>query len=149
MDKKTIEHFRKNIRILEIILNKHERELAIRDGLSLTQFHVLSALKEQKSISIISLSKDIGLDKSTISRTIDGLVKLNLVNRKENPANRRYTISVLTENGEEVVNSINRENNLLYESVLKKFPFELVEPFLKGFTLFTKILNKYFESGNI
>lgn len=139
-----LEKFRKNIRILEILLEDHEKENAAEDGLTIPQFHVLAAISEKTGCSLNDVAADLVLDKSTISRTIDGLVKLGLVIRETNPDNRRLSTLNLTESGQNSLSKINSKNNSLYTDILEEFPNEIRIPFLEGFDLFALSLKKRF-----
>ena len=65
------------------------------------------------------LAKRLGLDKSTLSRTIDGLVKVGLVDRVAHPSDRRFNMLSLTTGGQEVADRINRSNDDFYSRVFQ------------------------------
>ncbi len=108
------------------ILRRLEREIYIQsnescccgNGITLAQCHTLLEIESKKKESVSELAKSLGLDKSTISRTIDGLVNIGLVDRKIPAENRRMSILSLTKEGEEVCCSINGNNDKYYYEVL-------------------------------
>ncbi len=48
------------------------------NGISLAQCHTLLEIEKSHEISISELANTLSLDKSTVSRTVDGLVNINM-----------------------------------------------------------------------
>ena len=65
------------------------------------------------------ISKRLGLDKSTLSRTIDGLVNIGLIERIPDPTDRRFNRLSLSEKGQEVADHINQSNDEFYRRVFE------------------------------
>ncbi len=76
-------------------------------GISVPQCHVLLALDEAGGNSLVGLAEALGLDKSTVSRTVEGLVGRGLVARSEDTDDRRYVVLDLTNQGKETVAVVN------------------------------------------
>lgn len=74
-----------------------------------------------QKISLIDLADLLGLDKSTMSRTINNLVNLNLVNREIDSDNRRYISIQLTDKGIEVFRNIEDSMNDYYSKIYLQF----------------------------
>jgi DNA-binding MarR family transcriptional regulator len=68
-------------------------------GVSVPQCHVLLELDETGPTSLIALAGALGLDKSTVSRTVDSLVSRGLVDRTLDSEDRRYVVLALTGEG--------------------------------------------------
>lgn len=119
MDKKTIRAFRKTLRrfdrINEILNNNCCRSV------TLAQCHVLLEIEEIGDATTNQLAKNLKLDKSTLSRTVDGLVRKGLVKRSIDDMDRRYTNLSLTELGLETCKEINYENDKVYRQLIQKF----------------------------
>jgi len=81
-------------------------------------------LEKHKQISITGLSEKLQLDKSTTSRTIESLVRKQLVNRHTDKNNRRKSTIELTLDGKEKCNEINSNNNSYLEKALHNFSEE-------------------------
>ncbi len=79
-------------------------------GVTLTQCHTLLEL-EKGELSLGALAAALGLDASTLSRTVDVLVKANLIERAQDPADRRAIRLKLTEAGRERVAFMNQTAN--------------------------------------
>ena len=142
MDRKKIELFRKNVRILGILIALHQKELASNDGVPLSQFHMLFTINELKACSMIKLAEELSLDKSKVSRAINRLVKAGFVNREIDPENRRYSILTLTNHGKKMVRDIDNKNNLLFEAILSQLPKGEERLFIERFDTFTKAFKK-------
>ncbi len=117
VDDQTIKKFRE-------ILRRFEREIFVQsndcccNGVTLAQCHTLLEIENKGNISITELSKILGLDKSTISRTIDGLVNIGLVDRSIPEENRRMTMLQLTKAGKKICQSINAKNDEYFAAIL-------------------------------
>lgn len=141
MDISTIRRFRENIRHIERELNIQNNSNCCH-GASLAQCHTLLELFSHKSINLNELSERLYLDKSTVSRTIEGLVKNGLVNRSIPKENRRKIIISLTEKGIGICNQINRDNDSYFGAVLDSIPEKEFPIFLKSFEILVKKMIK-------
>ncbi len=106
MNKEYIKKFRK-------ILRRFEREIFFQNtesccnGVTLAQCHTLVEIESKNKISVTELAGNLSLDKSTVSRTVDGLVNIGLVKRFTPPNNRRMALVSLTETGMKTCKDIN------------------------------------------
>lgn len=120
-------------------LRHFEREIEIQNnshcccGVTLTQCHTLMELDKQDDISLKDLAERLYLDKSTLSRIVEGLVNLGLVDRQIPKNNRRTVIIKLTEQGISVCKKINSGNNLYFQKVLGSLSKEQLPIFLESF----------------
>ena len=120
INEKTVQSFRKSLRVLEReIARELESECC---GVSLSQCHVLVEIRELGETTIKDLSEILELDKSTLSRTVDGMLNIGLVNREIDPDDRRFMKLSLTEQGKKLADSINGKCDSYYESVFKQIP---------------------------
>jgi DNA-binding MarR family transcriptional regulator len=118
------EIFRELIRGLERSLGVLDDTQSSCCSITMTQCHALVEIGRAKTVSLVDLSGTLGLDKSTISRTIDHLVNAKLVSRSTDQSNRRYITISLTEDGKKVFTDIETTMNLQFKRVLKKIPKE-------------------------
>lgn len=91
-------------------------------GVSVAQCHALMEIEHLGQCSIGQLAANLNLDQSTLSRTVDSLVGLGLVQRTPNPADRRYMIVTLSEKGRETSRQINAANDDYYRRVFEAIP---------------------------
>ncbi len=95
------------------VIRRFEREILFQNtesccnGVSLAQCHTLLEIEKKKKISVTELADSLSLDKSTVSRTVDGLVNIGLVNRDIPSDNRRMAILSLTGTGNRTCTDIN------------------------------------------
>ncbi|MCA0370859.1 MAG: MarR family transcriptional regulator [Proteobacteria bacterium] len=78
-----------------------ERKLAAFE-ITVPQWCILLSLHGKRASSITELSAHIGVDKATISRTVERLVKMELVKRQPG-FDRRSESLVLTQKGDDLV----------------------------------------------
>jgi len=68
-------------------------------GLTITQCYVLEILVRGGSLTLNELAAAMCLDKSTLSRVVDGLERKHAVKRTSNPADGRSTLIEATHSG--------------------------------------------------
>ena len=136
MDKKFIHQFREIIRIFDRELFM-QNNASCCNGISLAQCHTLLEIEKSNEISISELANSLSLDKSTVSRTVDGLVNINMVDRIIPDDNRRKAILNLTDNGKQICTTINYSNDSYIKQVLDDFTENEREEFLKLFRKLT------------
>ncbi len=85
----------------------------------MAQCHTILEIEDLGQATIVELAKRLGLDKSTLSRTIDGLVNVGLVERVAHPNDRRFNLLSLTAKGQEVADQINQSNDDFYSRVFE------------------------------
>lgn len=145
MEINEVQAFRKLIRKYEQLASIQVKNSTTCNGVSLAQCHTLLALEENQVCSLNTLSIAMKLEKSTVSRTIEGLVKIGLVIRKDNSKNRRETLLSLSKQGQITVDEINRENNGFYDTVLMEMSIDARECFLDGMAEFVSAFEKVVE----
>ena len=93
-------------------------------GLTSSQCHTVIELAKTGTVSLAELASALGLDASTLSRMIQGLVIVGLVKRETCGKDRRRVEIGLTEQGRSVVEQIETINNGFMEKVLAEIPAE-------------------------
>ena len=132
MDKKYIQRFREIIRVFDRAIFS-PTNASCCNGISVAQCHTLLEIEKNNEISVSELAGNLSLDKSTVSRTGEGLVNISLVDRVTPKENRRLALLNLTESGKQVCSTINYTNDLYIKRVLKDFSKEEREEFLRLF----------------
>lgn len=118
-------------------INKHGCCL----GITVSQCHALMEVGKEVQIDSKGLAQKLNLDKSTVSRTVDGMVKNGLLLRTIPPENRRSSILSLSKEGQSLFDQINGQMNAAYMTALGHLSKEEQRSFLHLFELFTKNLN--------
>jgi DNA-binding MarR family transcriptional regulator len=141
MKNKYIHNFRETMRIFDREMY-YQNNASCCNGISLAQCHALLEIEKNSEFSISELAENLSLDKSTISRTVDGLVNISLVDRIIPKENRRKALLSLTNNGKQVCKTINYTNNSYIENVLKDFTGNERDEFLRLFKKLTSNMTK-------
>ncbi len=145
------------IRDFRSILRAFEREVYLQvnsslcSGVTVAQCHALLEIEHLNESTIGDLARVTSLDKSTVSRTVDGLVNIGLVDRSIPATNRRTSLIKLTGQGKEVCSQINEKNDWFFSETLSGFKKVEVESFLKIFEKITKkmkVVNKSLKEKN-
>jgi DNA-binding MarR family transcriptional regulator len=137
------------IRRFREILRKFDQELYLQNsasccaGISLAQCHTLLEIEKNEEISVSGLARNLWLDKSTVSRTVDGLVNMQLAVRTVPKENRRMALIDLTESGRQVCTDINYTNDHYVKDVLKDFTEEELETILNLLGKLTRSMSAY------
>lgn len=124
--------FRDNLRKLERIVEVQLRQETCCHEVSVAQCHTLLAVEALGEPTLGELAAVMGLDKSTLSRTVDGLVRSGRLRREVDSADRRAVRIALSADGKKVCEAINETNDLYYKQVLLasgRDPEELVAVF--------------------
>lgn len=135
--------FRKRLREIERAVARHLKDQTTCCGITLAQCHAILELEEMGSPSIAELASRMQLDASTLSRTIDGLVKSGLVNRMENPQNRRSSFVSLTEEGTRTCHRINQVCDEFYLKLFEKIPGGQHLRLMEAIELFSRIFCEF------
>ena len=117
------------IRLLREKIRQLEREIVApfetQDsccGLTLAQCHTLLEVGNKGEVSLVDLATSLGLDTSTLSRTIQGLVLIGLVNRTASEKDRRYVVISLTDQGRMTYQAIEDRFNGFFDGVAALLP---------------------------
>ncbi len=135
MKKENIQEFRRNLRHVEREVDRQLKAETNCCGVTLAQCHVLIELGECETLTLAALARRLCLDASTLSRTVDLLVKAKLVNRVTNPTNRRSVALSLTAKGRTKVNRLNQDCNAYYGRMLHGLPEQKKVLLLDGIKL--------------
>ena len=109
--------FRRQLRVLEREMVSQLGTDTSCCGVTLAQCHTLLEISGS-ALSLTGLATALDLDTSTLSRTVDGLVRAGLVERTEDAADRRLLRLVLTPAGRDKVAFINETCNRYYAKLL-------------------------------
>jgi len=122
LDGKDVGRLRESIRLLARKLGFLDKAEASCCGVTFSQCHALVEIGRAGSISVNELADLLGLDKSTMSRTVNNLVEQGLVTRELDPGDRRYVRIGLTEGGRKVFSRIESGMSDYFQSVYNNIP---------------------------
>ncbi|WP_230982699.1 MarR family winged helix-turn-helix transcriptional regulator [Geobacillus sp. Y412MC52] len=98
--------------MLQILIRRFgllQKEGAECCGLTLVQSHVLYEINRLGNPSLNDITDVLGLDKSTVSRHVQGLVEQGLIERRQSAIDRRYVELILTEQGKKYEDQISNQ----------------------------------------
>jgi len=114
--------FRELIRILERKLGLLNKQDGCCSEVSLAQCHALVEIGRSETISLKELSNILGLDISTMSRTVESLVKKEFVFRSPSKIDRRSIDIQLTDRGLNLFNDIENKMNNEFKNIFEQIP---------------------------
>jgi len=112
---------------------------------TLPQILILATIPD-KGMDMTSLSEKIGVDNSTATRLIDGMVRLNLVIKRKSHLDKRITIVLLTEKGEKTSEEIENKLDIIGEEIFNQIPMEHQDDIKEALLSFHWTLLKYNNS---
>jgi DNA-binding MarR family transcriptional regulator len=135
MDLEIIRDFREKLRLLEREIGWQMKSDTECCGVTLAQSHIILEIGKNGESSVVDLSAALGLDTSTLSRQINGMVDAGLADRVLNPKDRRYVSITLTEEGQKAFRSIEDICNEKYARIFELIPGDRHVQVLEGFNL--------------
>ncbi len=111
-------------------------------GTTIGQCKAMIEISKCDCLTVNKLAECLSLDKSTMSRTVDNLVKQEWVLRQADPVDRRQVNLSLTAAGQEVLEGIRVRNQWYYQQVLNSIPSAKREQLMESLDLLTQALSK-------
>lgn len=108
------------LRKLEIEISRQAKGESDICGVTLSQCNTIVEIGKCGEVSIIELAKTLGIDASSLSRNINGMVNIGLVNRILNASDRRYVSITLSEQGKKLYDQI---ESMFEDYIIKVFEF--------------------------
>jgi DNA-binding MarR family transcriptional regulator len=142
MNPARIRNFRAITRRLERVISQQLEECYCCSGVTTPQCHMLLEIEEDGPIHIQKLADRLHLNKSTVSRTVDGLATMGLVDREPAQDDRRFTLVRLTGHGASICSSINRINDDYYRRVFETIPKEQHEKVVRSVASLVRAMNE-------
>jgi len=118
MNTSQIRDFRRFLRHFTRMTNTQLRHCCTE--VTLAQCLVLLEVDEQERLTVGQLASRLRLDDSTLSRTIDGLVRKGLLDRMRDERDRRVVWIGLTKEGTAACNAIHEQNDAIYFNIFDK-----------------------------
>ncbi len=143
MEKDELVKFRSYLRKLERQVVRSLKEQTSCCGVTMAQCHVLLEIGGQESIGNSELSGRLGLDPSTLSRTVDGLVQAGLLERRQDPGDRRACLLLPTARGVETIREIDSHCNRFYAEILKEVPREKQDLLMQALAYLVDVLGAH------
>jgi DNA-binding MarR family transcriptional regulator len=113
-------------------------------ALSLSQVFALQEL-EKATLSISELAEKLMLERSSVSRLVDILVKETFVHRELNEQNRREVQLLLTDKGKRTLTKVWEQSIAFYQSFLQDVSESEQQQILNSFKKFNSCLSNVKE----
>lgn len=127
-----------------------ERKLGMLDDIqsacceiTFAQCHAIVEIGRVGTLSLNDLADILGLDKSTMSRTINNLVNDGLVFRDVDKEDRRYVRIELAENGQKIFEGIEETMKLYFNKVYGSLPGNKREQVIESLDLLLNALGEH------
>lgn len=117
-------------------------EKSFIEGLTPKQVHILIEIGE-KTFRHGDLAGILGVDPSTLTRTLDPLAKAGLVDRQPNPDNRREVLIRLSDKGVTTLEEINSKINHLLGQILNQVPENQQQQVESSIVLLLEIIKQF------
>ncbi len=142
MKEEKIKALKEKAEQMELNMNWRLKEECGCCGISLAQWQILAELVKAEETCICHLAEFIGVDSSTLSRTINRMVEAGLVDRITNALDRRYVSLSLTDKGKLLYQSIEERDTSYYSKVFESIPKDKREQVIESLHLFIEALQK-------
>jgi len=139
--KADVREFRSRLRSLVRALGESLQAKNESCSVTTAQCHLLLEIAEHGEGSIGEYAERLSLDQSTLSRTVDSLVKRGYVNREPDANNRRRQLVEASREGLEKAAGINALCDEEYGRVLARIPASKRETLLEGLGLLIAALS--------
>jgi len=100
---------------------------------------------ETETMTVRELAEKLQLDRSTVSRLADALVKGGFVHREINEQNRREVLLSLTEKGKNSIRQVRDQSVRFFQAMLRHVKEEEQGELLRAFRLLTGALTRVRE----
>jgi DNA-binding MarR family transcriptional regulator len=147
METSRIREFRETLRRFERLVAAQLKGSSCCSGVTLAQCHALLEIEARQNLSLGELAQGLGLDKSTLSRTVDGLVNIGLVERVFHPQDRRSVQLSLTSQGQQTCDRINNGNDEIFNRVLERIEPRNRSDILRGFQALVAAMAAEMDGG--
>lgn len=112
-------------------------------GVTVSQCYTLDVLGEHGEMSMVQLARKMFLDKSTMTRVVDGLVERELVARRFDDSDRRMIYVALTAAGRKLLAGIRTQQLHSLRQILERIPTNERQKLLDGLEIFAEAVQDW------
>jgi len=140
MESKMIEQFRAKLREIERAVWIQTKSEALCCGVTMAQCHAIMEIGEAVELNLKDLSARLGLDNSTLSRTVESLVQDGLAERTISKEDRRASVIRLNEKGRAARDQINTTWNRICRDMFRGIPREKHAQLIESVSMVAELL---------
>ena len=141
MESKTVEQFRAKLREIERAVWLQTKSEALCCGVTMAQCHAILEIGAAGELNLKDLSARLGLDNSTLSRTVESLVQDDLAERTPSREDRRATVIRLNEKGRAAHDRINSTWNGICRDMFRSIPREKHNQLIESVSILADLLS--------
>ncbi len=141
-DVKDSKRFRETIRVLNRRLGVLEEGGFFCCGVTFSQCYALIEIGRAQTISLCKLAEILGLDNSTMSRTVNNLVNSGIAVRGTDPHDRRCLTIALTEAGQKLFEQAESIMDGYFDEIFGHIPEEKRKNVLEDLSLILEAVDK-------
>ncbi len=112
----------------------------VEAAMGVTQFRALVIIASRGPMHSAALAAAMGVHPSNATRTCDRLVEAKLMDRRDNPADRRHLLLTLTKKGYRFVDGVMERRRVLIRQIIDKMPTD-------GRQQLADVLNEFAAAG--
>lgn len=131
---------RENLRILVRKLGVLERGEALCCGLTLSQSYSIVEIGRAGVISLNLLTEILGVDKSTVSKSVDKLVNNGILVRDIDPEDRRSVNLYLSDKGKSIYSEVEKRSTAYFDEVVAALPDDKCEQIIESLQYLSQAL---------
>lgn len=140
MESRTVERFRAKLHEIERAVWQQTRSEALCCGVTMSQCHAILEIGKAGQLNLKDLAVRLGLDSSTLSRTVESLVRDGLAERSPSREDRRAAVIRLTEEGRAALDRIHSTWNQVCRDMLRSIPRERHEQLIESVSMVADLL---------
>ena len=140
VETKAIEQFRAKLREIERAVWQQTKSEALCCGVTMPQCHAILEIGKAGELNLKDLAARLGLDNSTLSRTVESLVQDGLADRTPSKDDRRATVIRLNEKGCAALDRINSTWNQICRDMFRNIPREKHEQLIESVSIVAELL---------
>jgi DNA-binding MarR family transcriptional regulator len=92
----------------------------VDDLVTVPQLRVMTMIATRGGVNLTSVAAGLNVSPSNASRICDRLLKIGMVDRREDPADRRHITLTLTSDGQALLDRVNRHRRTAIRRILRK-----------------------------
>lgn len=112
--------------------------IGVEETVTVTQFRTLVVLRAHGTSRLNRLSDRLKVNASTTLRTVERLREAGLVDRRENPDDRREVVIELTDRGRQLVDEVTARRRRAIEGIVRAMPVEQRAAMVDALLAFTR-----------
>lgn len=117
------------------------------EQLTLTQFRALRVVAERTPVTMGKVAEELAANPSTVTRACDRLAALELLQKAQNPLNRRETLLAPTAKGRQLVDRVDHERRRVLADVLDRLDGDARAAVVTAFARFADAASPTFARG--